>query len=139
MKQKYINAYMDMTLRFAETSEAERLKVAAMLVKRGSILAIGINGSPAGWPTNVCEDETGQTAWYVRHAEQACLDRMLHSNETTDGAIMLVSHAPCKLCSLRIKDAGITKVYYRHNYRDLSGVDYLKSCGVEVEQIQGLF
>ena len=45
MKDKYLSAMMDMTLRFAETSEAQRLKVAAMLVKRGSILAIGINGT----------------------------------------------------------------------------------------------
>lgn len=135
MKTKYLNAYMDMVERFAQTSEAERLKVAAMLVKRGSILSVGINGSPAGWPTNKCEDETGQTAWYVRHAEQACLDRMLRSNETTEGATMLVSHSPCKFCSIRIKEAGIEKVYYRHAYRDLSGVDYLNTNGVYVEQL----
>ena len=108
MKEKYLSAMMDMTLRFAETSEAQRLKVAAMLVKRGSILAIGINGTYPGWETNECEDETGQTAWYTRHAEEACLSRMLHSNETTDGSIMLVTHAPCKMCSLRIKEAVVS-------------------------------
>lgn len=126
---------MDMAERFAQTSEAQRLKVAAMLVKRGSILAIGINGSPPGWITNVCEDEYGKTAWYVRHAEQACLDRMLHSTETTDGAIMLVTHSPCRMCSLKIKEAGISSVYYRHQYRDSSGVEYLEANGVEVKQI----
>lgn len=135
MKEKYLSAMMDMTLRFAETSEAQRLKVAAMLVKRGSILAIGINGTYPGWETNECEDETGQTSWFTRHAESACLDRMLHSHETTDGAIMLVSHAPCKMCSLRIKEAGIKSVFYREDYRDLSGVDYLRNSGVEVQQI----
>ena len=135
MKTKYLEAYMDMTERFALTSEAERLKVAAMLVKRGSILSIGVNGTPVGWDTNMCEDQEGNTAWFVRHAEQNCLARMLHSNETTDGAMMLVSHMPCRLCSINIKQAGITKVYYRHSYRDLSGVEYLKSNGVEVERI----
>lgn len=135
MKEKYLQAYMDMTLRFAETSEAQRLKVAAMLVKRGSILSIGINGTYPGWETNDCEDETGQTAWYTRHAEQACLDRMLHSNETTDSSIMLVTHAPCKMCSLRIKEAGISSVFYRNDYRDFSGVEYLQQSGVEVKKI----
>lgn len=135
MKDKYLQAYMDMTLRFAETSEAERLKVAAMLVKRGSILAIGINGTYPGWNTNDCEDDTGQTAWYTRHAEAACLDRMLHSHETTDDAIMLISHAPCKMCSLRIKEAGIKSVFYRESYRDLQGVEYLQQSGVEIQKI----
>ncbi len=135
MKDVYLQAYMDMALRFAETSEAQRLKVAAMLVKNGSILSIGINGTYPGWETNVCEDENGLTSWYTRHAEQACLDRMLQTNETTTGATMLVTHAPCKMCSLRIKDAGINSVYYRNSYRDSSGVDYLQSAGVRVEKI----
>ena len=135
MKEKYLMAYMDMTLRFAETSEAQRLKVAAMLVKRGSILSIGINGTYPGWETNTCEDETGQTAWYTRHAEGTCLDQMLHSNETTDGSIMLVTHAPCKMCSLRIKEAGVQSVFYRNDYRDLRGVEYLQQAGVEVKKI----
>ena len=135
MKEKYLMAMMDMTLRFAETSEAQRLKVAAMLVKRGSILSIGINGTYPGWETNNCEDADGQTSWYTRHAEQACLDQMLHSNETTDDSIMLVTHAPCKMCSLRIKEAGIKQVFYKHDYRDLSGVQYLQDSGVVVEKI----
>ena len=126
---------MDMAERFAQTSEANRLKVAAMLVKRGSILSIGINGSPPGWRTNTCEDEEGKTAWYVRHAEQACLDRMLHSTETTDGAVMLVTHSPCRMCSLRIKEAGIQEVFFRSEYRDNSGVEYLRDSGIEVKQI----
>ena len=135
MKDVYLQAYMDMALRFAETSEAQRLKVAAMLVKNGSILSIGINGTYPGWETNTCEDENGLTSWYTRHAEQACLDRMLQTNETTTGATMLVSHAPCKICSLRIKEAGISKLFYREDYRDLSGVEYLENSGVYVQKI----
>lgn len=135
MKIKYTQAYMDMTIRFAETSEATRLKVACMLVKRGSILSIGVNGTYPGWETNTCEDETGKTAWYTRHAEQACLDQMLHSNETTDGSELFVSHSPCKLCALRIKGAGVQKVYYREEYRDTQGIDYLRENGVEVVKI----
>jgi dCMP deaminase len=126
---------MDMAERFAETSEATRLKVCAMLIKNGSILSIGINGTPSGFHTNTCEDEDGNTAWYVRHAEQACLDRMLHSNETTEDCIMLVTHQPCKLCALHIKDAGITKVYYRYDYRCNQGVDYLSNSGILVEKL----
>jgi dCMP deaminase len=135
VKEKYLLAYMDMAERFAETSEANRLKVCAMLIKNGSILSIGINGTPSGFYTNNCEDEDGNTAWYVRHAEQACLDRMLHSNETTRDCIMLVTHQPCKFCSLRIKDAGIKEVYYRYDYRCNQGVEYLLNNGILVQKV----
>lgn len=135
IKQKYLLAYMDMVERFAETSEAKRLKVAAMILKNDAIISLGINGSPAGWPTNECEDEHGNTAWFVSHAEDRALSKLINSNETAKGSVMVVSHTPCKMCSLRIKDAGILGVYYRHQYRDDSGLKYLLNNGVLVEQI----
>jgi len=135
MKQKYLLAMMDMTERFGQTSESKRLKVGASLVKNNAIISLGVNGTPSGWYTNDCEDENGQTQWFVKHAEAACLDKLVHSTESASGAVMLVSHAPCKFCSIRIKDAGISKVYYRHSYRDSSGLEYLKENGVSVEQI----
>ena len=135
MKEKYLIAYMKMLKIFAETSEAKRLKVAAMLVKNGNILSIGINGTPPGWATNDCEDSEGNTQWFVRHAEQACLDRMLLSTETTKDATMLITHSPCKLCSIRIKNAGIKEVIYLETYRDTAGIDFLKSAGILTRQI----
>ena len=135
MKTKYLLALMDMTERFGLTSEAARLKVGASIVKNGAIISLGVNGTYPGWDTNQCEDAEGNTAWFVRHAEQAALDKLVKSAESSDGAVMLVSHAPCKMCSLRIKDAGISAVYYRHAYRDSSGVDYLQANAVAVHQI----
>jgi dCMP deaminase len=135
MKEKYLLAMMDMVERFGQTSESKRLKVGAALVKNNAIISLGVNGTPSGWYTNCCEDEYGVTQWFVKHAEAACLDKLVHSTESASGAIMLVSHAPCKFCSLRIKDAGISSVYYRHTYRDLSGVGYLQENGIIVKQI----
>lgn len=135
MKDKYLLAYMKMLEIFAETSEANRLKVAACLIKDNNPITFGINGTPEGWYTNVCEDTEGNTAWYTRHAEQACLDRMLKRTESTEGCIMLITHAPCKMCALRIKTAGITAVYYKYNYRDLTGVQYLRDNAITVTQL----
>lgn len=134
MKDKYLQAYMKMLKVFAETSEAKRLKVAAMLLKNGSILSIGINGTPPGWYTNACEDENGNTTWFVRHAEQACLDRMLLSTETTEGATMLITHSPCKMCSLRIIEAGIKEVIYLEEYRSTEGIDNLNRRNIIIRQ-----
>lgn len=135
MKQKYIDAYMQMTERFAETSEALRLQVGAIIVKNDAIISLGINGTPVGWPTNFCEDSNGQTEWFVSHAEDRALSKLINSTETAKGATMFVSYAPCRMCSLRIKDAGIVSVYYRKAYRDNSGVEYLQSNGVQVTQL----
>jgi dCMP deaminase len=135
MKEKYLRAMMEMTIIFGQTSESKRLKVGASLVKNNAIISLGVNGTPAGWYTNDCEDGNGETQWFVKHAEAACLDKLVHSTESASGAIMLISHAPCKFCSIRIKDAGINRVYYRYTYRDLSGIDYLMQNHVIVEQI----
>lgn len=135
MKQKYLLAFMDMTERFGLTSEAKRLQVGASIVKNGTIIALGVNGTYSGWHTNDCEDETGATSVYTRHAEAAALDKLVTSTESAKDAVMLVSHAPCLQCSLRIREAGITKVYYRNAYRENSGVQYLQASGVLVQQI----
>jgi deoxycytidylate deaminase len=39
VKEKYQLAFMDMAERFAQTSEAVRLKVAALIVKNDSIIS----------------------------------------------------------------------------------------------------
>ena len=135
MKHKYLLALMDMTERFGQTSEATRLRVGASIIKNDAIISLGVNGTYPGWETNLFEDADGKTSWFVRHAEQAAIDKLVKSTESAEGATMIVSHAPCKMCSLRIKDAGIRKVYYRHEYRDNSGVEYLKNNGVLVEKI----
>lgn len=136
MKDQYIHALLDMAERFGQTSSAERLKVGALLFKNDSIISLGVNGQPPNWYTEVCEDEHGNTLPTVRHAEQAALEKLWNSNETAKGATMFVSHSPCLTCSIKIVTAGIQQVIYRHSYRDLTGVQYLKDNGVIVEQME---
>jgi dCMP deaminase len=65
MKEKFINAYMDVAERFAELSTARRLHVGAIVVKDDRIISIGYNGMPAGWDNN-CEDkvyDAGAGGW----------------------------------------------------------------------------
>lgn len=56
MKQKFVQAYMDVARRFAELSSARRLHVGAIVVKDDRIISIGYNGMPSGWD-NECEDK----------------------------------------------------------------------------------
>ena len=132
MKLKYQEALMDMAERFAQTSEAERLKVCALIYKNDSIISLGINGQPSGWPTEKCEDGNNKTLPTVRHAEAAALEKLYLSHETSENASMFINYAPCLACAIKIKSAKIKEVYYRHTYRDSSGLSYLEENGVKV-------
>lgn len=70
-----------------------------------------------------------------RHAEIAALEKMWHSHTTTEGSILVVTHQLCFPCSLKIKTAGITHVYYKHKYRCDEGLQYLVDNDIVVTQI----
>lgn len=135
MKEKYLLAFMEMTEVFAKTSEANRLKVGACLVKNGNPIAFGVNGTIPGWNTNVCEDGEGKTSEYVLHAEIQCLNKLRKINENANGAILLVTHGCCLKCSHEIVDCGIETVYYRNEFRSEEGLEYLRSKSVKVIKI----
>lgn len=139
MKEKYKKAFMKMALVFAETSEAQRLKVCCLIVKNHQIISIGINGTIAGWETNACEDEDGKTSWFVKHAEIQALNKLRKSPETSLGATMFVTHSPCMGCVLDILDSGISVVYYHTDYRDTTAVKFLRERGVMVEKLENIF
>jgi dCMP deaminase len=145
MRQKFIDAYMDVARRFAQLSSAKRLQVGAIVVKDDRIISIGYNGMPAGW-TNECEEEIGyvlddsgnivetrtKTKDEVIHAEANAIAKLAKSSESGDGATMFLTHAPCIHCAKQIYTAGIKKVYFGEPYRDESGVAFLMKCGVSV-------
>lgn len=132
MKQKYIKAFIDMASVFAQTSEAKRLKVGALIVKDDQIISQGVNGSPSGYPTNSCESEDGITASWVVHAELSALNKLRKSNSSSLGAEMFCNYSCCVNCAVNIVDSGILKFTYKNEYRDSSGIDYLIKNNVEV-------
>ena len=136
---KWQSAYIDTAERFASLSTATRLEVGCIAVKDNRILSIGYNGMPSGW-SNMCERPSGSTGYLrtkdeVIHAEMNCLAKLAASNESGKGAELYITHAPCIECSKMIYASGIVNVYYRTEFRDMAGVNFLRQCGVGVEQI----
>jgi dCMP deaminase len=68
----------------------------------------------------------------VLHAESNALAKLAKSNESGDGADLFVTHSPCMDCAKLIYQSGIRRVYFGTHYRDNSGIDFLKTSGVEV-------
>jgi dCMP deaminase len=136
MKPELVTAYMDIAERFAQVSQCERLKVGAIIVKNGSILAHGWNGTPSGFRTNVCELPDGTTSPFVLHAEQNVLIKMAKSTESIEGAELFCTHSPCPECSKLLAQSGVKKVYFKHKYRITEGLDVLNQLGVATEQVR---
>ena len=142
MKSKHITAYMKTAEIFAECSTAKRAKVGAIIVKDDRIISIGYNGMPSGWDNN-CENEIGvhkgepvlKTKPQVLHAEMNAISKVARSSESSQDAVMFLTHAPCHDCAKMIYQSGISSVYYRTAYRDSSGIEFLEQCNIPVEQI----
>lgn len=134
MKEKWISAYMDVAERFSKLSSATRLKVGALVVKDNRIISIGYNGTPEGW-CNTCEDSLNKTKPEVIHAEMNCINKLAKSTESGKDSVMFITHSPCMDCAKSIYGSGIKTVYYKNLYRDISGIEFLKKCGVLVFQI----
>jgi dCMP deaminase len=153
MKEKFKRAYMETAQTFAKLSSARRLKVGAIVVKDDRIISIGYNGMPAGWDNN-CEDEIFETVTEdtgkatitttrkvlktkpeVLHAESNAIAKLAKSGESGLGATIFITHSPCLECAKLIYQSGINKIYYGSDYRDSTGLKFLESSGVGIEQM----
>jgi dCMP deaminase len=71
----------------------------------------------------------------VLHAESNAIAKVAKSTNSSEGAAMFITHAPCIDCSKLIHQAGISSVYYRNTYRSEEGLQFLEKCGVKTELV----
>ena len=143
MKDKFIKAHMETAGVYARLSSANRLQVGCVIVKDNTIIGIGYNGMPSGWD-NECEELKPQsfpnepalvTKPEVLHAETNAIAKVARSTNSTDGADMFVTCAPCIECAKLIHQSGIRRLFYGHTYRNDDGIEFLKKCNIEVTHI----
>jgi len=127
--EKFDSSYIEMAAIWARNSYCRRRQVGALIVKDKMIISDGYNGTPSGFE-NICEDENGVTKPYVLHAEANA-----KSGNSSEGATLYVTAAPCIECSKLIIQAGIRRVVYRDEYRLTDGIDLLKKAGIAVEKV----
>ena len=145
LPSKFANAHMKAAEVYSQLSSAVRLKVGCVVVKDNTIIGIGYNGMPSGWDNN-CEDEIVieedekfikvlKTKPEVLHAETNALAKIARSTNSSDGASMFITHAPCLDCAKLVYQSGIKSVYYRNSYKNTDGIDFLNKCNVEMIMI----
>ena len=126
-----------MAREWAKLSHCVRKQVGALIVKNKTIISDGYNGTPSGF-TNSCEDEEGNTHWYVLHAEANAILKVAKSTQNAEGGTLYITLSPCKECSKLIIQAGIKRVVYLNQYKDESGIRFLREFGIEVKHIEEL-
>lgn len=127
--------YMRMAQIWAENSYCKRRQVGAILVKDKMIISDGYNGTPSGFE-NVCEDEDNVTKPYVLHAEANAITKVACSNNSSLGATLYVTSAPCIECAKLIIQSGITRVIYTDAYRLSDGAELLMRANIEIECVE---
>jgi dCMP deaminase len=156
--------YMQMAYQTAKLSYAQRRRVGCIIVKDEQIVSYGYNGTPHGFDNRCEEDdiryyenpdfaieleeEHGYTCENgcctkkdaitkreVLHAESNAITKLAKSTMTSDGADLYTTTAPCFDCAKLIIQAGIKRVYYSEDYRDMSGVELLNKANIEVKEV----
>lgn len=138
--------FIKKTLQLAEKSKCLRKKVAAMLVKKGKILAQATNDPlpkydckkmgcirdqmkiPHGHRREIC---------YGICAEMYVISQVAKKNIHLNNATLYVTIHPCKVCECLIAQSGIKKVVYAGHYPQvIPGIYPLKDHGVEIVQVK---
>ena len=120
---------------WASNSYCKRRQVGALIVKDKMIISDGYNGTPSGFE-NICEDENNHTKAYVLHAEANAITKVAKSGNSSDGATLYVTAAPCIECAKLIIQAGIKRVVYSDEYRLEEGINLLRRAGIEGEKVE---
>jgi dCMP deaminase len=135
---RYDKAYLRMAKTWSELSHCTRKKVGALIVKDSMIISDGYNGTPSGFD-NCCENDNGETHWYVLHAEANAILKVAKSNHNCQDATLYMTLSPCKDCSKLVIQSGIKRIVFIDAYKDQSGVEILQEAGVEIVQIEDPF
>lgn len=137
-KQRQLDIrYLRMARIWSENSYCVRRQVGALIVKNKMIISDGYNGTPSGFE-NICEDETGKTKPYVLHAEANAITKVAKSGNSSDGATLYVTSAPCMECAKLIIQSGIRRVVFCDHYHCTDGMELLTRVGIEVFQVETL-
>lgn len=161
MKPKFIDYFMKVAELTSTLSYAKRLQVGAVIVKGNQTIGTGYNGMPTDWENNCeyksymndaggwlnpdeiilqwpYEDENGRYRWVTKpetlHAESNALMKVARSTESSEGATLFCTHAPCIDCAKLIYQSGIETVYYKETYRSEDGLNFLRKSGINVHQ-----
>jgi dCMP deaminase len=121
--------YMRIADLISQQSYAEDRKVGAIIVKDDNIIAFSYNGTPRGTNNDTQVHE-------VLHAEAQAIAKVSRSNQSTMGATLYSTLAPCIDCAKLIYAVGIHRLVYRDPYKCTRGIEFLTKQNVIINNTQ---
>jgi len=109
-------------------SVCERGQNACIILRDNRIISSGYNGPL----DSVCNCDTSEPCKKSVHAELNAILAAAKNGISIIGAQLICTSAPCPNCAMAILQSGITQVWYKEEFRDMSGVELLKSKGISV-------
>ncbi|TDT62384.1 deoxycytidylate deaminase [Fonticella tunisiensis] len=139
MRQSWEQYFMQLAEMVATRGTCDRANVGAVIVNSDNrIVATGYNGSISGNPH--C-DEVGHTmrdghCIATIHAEINALLYCAKEGIAVKNCTIYVTHFPCLNCTKALIQAGIKRLFYRHDYRvDDYAVELLKRNNISFKRI----
>jgi len=126
----------------AQRGSCPRKRVGALIVNQAHrVVASGYNGAPRRQPDcfevgcDLREIEGKPSCVRTLHAESNAID---FAGRDAEGCTLYTTVVPCRLCALRIIQAGILVVYYHEYYRSQgtdSSLELMLQGGVVLQQL----
>jgi len=134
--------YIQMATVWSRLSKARRKQVGCLIVRDGTIISDGYNGTPRGFDNNCeqsfntmhSEDYSLVTKPEVLHAESNAITKLAKSTQSSAGATMYTTASPCLDCAKLIIQSDIHRLVYNELYKNEQGINLLKKAGVIVER-----
>lgn len=125
--------WMDMAKTISQRSHHPTFQVGSIIVSEDNtqVLSIGYNGSYKGGPNKPVSEEPGCSG--LIHAEINALLKLDYNNPKKKK--MYVTLSPCPDCARAIVNSNIDTVFYADEYRNLEGIEILKSAGITAQMI----
>lgn len=139
--------FIDLCLSVAKGSSCSQRKVGAVIVKNGSIVSTGYNGTPkgclncdlGGCPRGRYPKVSGKDLEDALccHAEENAIVQAASLGSAIKDSTLYTSLKPCHLCSKMIINAGIKEVVWLEDYPNHLGIEIMtKSTLVNVRRFK---
>ena len=131
-RSKMEQIYMSMAFLLSKRSVCRRLSVGCVITSLDleQVYSVGYNGNAKGLGNNCDRNEPGNCGCI--HSEINALIKCPVKDSTK---VVFLTDMPCIRCSKVLINSGLSKLYYSREYRDKSGLEQIKSCGIIVERI----
>lgn len=139
MKENWKSFFLNLALCYASQSSCERLQVGAVIVKNKRVLSGGFNEAPSGLPFTMGQaicNALGNGCQKTLHAEENAIINAARYGVAIDGADMYCTHLPFQRCFGKVINAGIRRVFYKHEYRLDHAKEMAKLAGIMLERVK---